>query len=79
MLVLSGSEHLWECLPVELVRRIMRRYDGNHLGFKNVIFAANSMKRDKVLDAAVVANVIRYQVPTMMKNWWKERKVARGR
>ena len=76
MLVLSGSEHLWECLPVELLRKLMREYDGDHLGFENMIFAANSMTREKSLDAAVVANVIRYQVPTMMKNWWTRKRAG---
>ena len=76
MLVLSGSDTLWKCLPVELVRKLMRQYDGDQLGFKNMVFAANSMTKDKSLDAAVVANIIRYQVPTMMKNWWTRKRAG---
>ena len=76
MLVLSGSDTLWKCLPVELVRKLMRQYDGDQLGFKNMVFAANSMTKDKSLDAAVVANIIRYQVPTMVKNWWTRKRAG---
>ena len=77
MSVLSGSGHLWDCLPVELVRRVMRQYGGDHLGFENVISAVRTMRREKVLDAAVVANVIRYQVPRMVRKWWSRRRGGR--
>ena len=75
--MLFDSEHFWNCLPIELVRKISREYDGAQIGLGDVIAAAKSMTGEKSLDAGVVGNFLRYQAPGIMRNWWRKHRRAR--
>jgi hypothetical protein len=74
---LSRSHHLFDCLPVTLVRKLMKEYEGGQLGLGNIVSAASVIGRDKGLDRRVVGNILRYQLPAMAKNFWKRPSVVR--
>ena len=59
--MLSDSEHLWNCLPIELVRKVSREYDGAQISLGDVIAAATAMTGEKSLDAGVLGNFLRYK------------------
>jgi hypothetical protein len=66
---LAKNAHLWDCLPVDVIRRVMKNGKlGAKLGLEDVANAAKAMSRAKSLDMTVVANLLQFQVPDMAKS-----------
>eukprot|EP00095_Tigriopus_kingsejongensis_P008457 maker-scaffold18_size714446-snap-gene-2.9 protein:Tk08457 transcript:maker-scaffold18_size714446-snap-gene-2.9-mRNA-1 annotation:"putative uncharacterized protein" len=65
---LAQNRHMWECLPVSVIRKIMKESRlGDTLDLKEVLTAATTMSALKSLDWKVVSNLARFQVPDMFK------------
>ena len=65
---------MWNCLPVSLVRHVMREYGGARLGFRDLVAAAVTMPKHKALDVRVLGNVFKHQVPVMVSRGWRRSK-----
>ncbi|TRY79157.1 hypothetical protein TCAL_16123 [Tigriopus californicus] len=67
---LAQNRHMWKCLPVSLIRKLMKESKlGTNLDVKEVFTAATTMSRAKSLDWGVVSNLMKFQVPDMARNF----------
>jgi len=68
---MARSKKLWSCLPIGSIRAMMRKFDfGSKIDVGDVFAAAAAMSKAKSLDLLVAANVVRHQLPKMLKFWW---------
>ena len=66
---LAQNVHMWSCVPVGIVRKLMKSSNiGSKLRIEDVVTAAKAMSKAKSLDGKVVYNLLQYQLPTMTRN-----------
>lgn len=62
--ILAGNQHVWQCLPTDVIRNLMRKASiGNKLVPSDLWQAVKAMTSAKGLDSEVVINLLRYQFP----------------
>lgn len=67
---LAQNRHMWKCLPVSLIRKLMKESKlGTNLDLKEIFTAATTMSRAKSLDWGVVSNLVKFQVPDIARNY----------
>ncbi len=55
---------MWNCLPVSVIRKMMKEsHVGRQLSVRDIAKAAKTMSITKSLDWRVVSSVFQYQVP----------------
>jgi hypothetical protein len=63
----SRNSHFWSCLPVEMVRHMMRTTTlGTKLNLDDIIFAAKTMSKSKKMDYQVVTSIFQIQFPQLI-------------
>ena len=62
--VMAKNRRMWSCLPVEAIRSMLKESAvGSKITIKDILNATTQMSRVKSLDASVIANLFRYQMP----------------